>query len=99
MFTRDAELPAPQAGRDDDRDRLKLFAAAQHHAFGFQVHAGNLDLSPEIKITIFSLGDEPIAQLAAAVSMQAEIVVDGIVNREKLPADFFTLFQYQRIET
>src|SRR5437762_13328998 len=88
-----------QTSGDDDGDRLQLFTAAQLNSFSFQVHAFNLNIRPKIEIRSLRLLDKTIAQLAPVRRPQSKIILDRVVNRKKLPADFLALLEHERVET
>ena len=97
-FAGNAELAATQTRGDDHCDCLKILAGAKVNALGSQVNAINLDVGPEIEITILRLFDKTIAQLAAVGSLHTEIIHNRVVNGKELAADLFVLLQNQRVE-
>src|SRR5437016_3728885 len=98
-FAGNAESAATQTRRDYNGDRLKLFAAFENDALGFQVYAFNLHVRPQVEIRSLSLLDKAITQLNAVVGMQSKVIVDWIMNLKELSADFLFLFEHQRVET
>src|SRR5207245_5882399 len=95
VFSGNAEPAPAQTRGNDDRDRLKLFTAAERDAFRFQIDMLDVDVGPEIEIAIFRLLDEAIAQLAAILSPHPRIIGYRVVNREQLSSDFFASFQHE----
>src|SRR5205814_534308 len=57
------------------------------------------NIRPKIEIAGFGLFNEACAQLLPIVRMQTEIVIDRIVHEKELAADFFVLFEHQRVKT
>src|SRR5690349_17422647 len=81
------ETTRTDAGRDDDCDRLQTFAAAQRGSFRTQIDRVDLYAGPQVEPGVFDVYRKVFEQFAAVASLQAEIVVDGVVDAMKLTAD------------
>src|SRR2546426_2828375 len=98
-FPGNAELATTQTRGDDHCDCLKTLAGAKVKALGSKVNAIDLDVGPEIEITVLRLFDKTIVQLAAVGSLHTEIIHNRVVNGKELAADFFVLFQHKCVQT
>ena len=78
-----------------DKDKTISIAPAAHKNL---TSAASINWSRN-NVGELGLLNKAIAQLAPVCGVNTEIIVDCVVDREQLPADCFTLFEHQSVET
>src|SRR5205085_8864876 len=99
LLARHAQTPSPNSRRDDERNRLKLLAAAKPQALRTQVNALDLGLSPKVELFLLDLRRQTVAQLAPVLRLDAGIIFYRIVDVEQLAADLPFALDDERVES